>query len=76
MDKLIFELIQRFEKLEKEVRVIRRELDAARALPARAQNLTPIVKLNEKKSPAPKHDREFYGQLLAQTLIDMGYSGG
>ncbi|MDZ7290209.1 MAG: hypothetical protein ONB44_13035 [candidate division KSB1 bacterium] len=79
MDRILFELLQRFEKLENEVRTLRHELNARRLLASRTleprQAPPPLPKSEVPTTGEPKRKRELYSKFLAQTLIDMGYSG-
>jgi hypothetical protein len=80
MEKMLYELIKRLDKLENEVRAIRRDFGNGRAVPLPSQSLLQNPLPSAEKSMVAvngaKRDRDFYSKLLAQTLIDMGYSGG
>jgi hypothetical protein len=75
MEKTILELSQRLKKLENELQAIRRESAGKFYLPPRALHPLGPAEWGAIASEDAERNAEYYSQLMAQALTDMGITG-
>jgi hypothetical protein len=75
METTILELTTRLEKLESEVRTMRREHDNGRHIPLRPKTPLTPAEWGAIATEDAERNAEYYSQILVQALTEMGIVG-